>query len=356
MVKLAEKIVADGGPFGGGDTSYEDRKNAHRLGEPMEMAIFKEKSAYILPVRPRLRVLMPFWEPMAQEVHYRWDKQVRWGEQCRWIDEEKSCFYSGFLLQRRWFPGKGYRVLYESPSGKLMLRYQKASSKTEISNTLDNYEELPNRIEVPAPWAVWYQADLIPLRGTHLPGIIGYAQKYGREVFLCELGWQDYALILTDQHEGGRVTRCVGRGRDLERSQLCSVPELGFVQTLGRSSDKRPTSWKVKGFQEGLEKLQLSPGGHAHISAVVAQVTDQVGAETFRQLLWALLLTYLDLASGAHRKTTTSWCRALCKHGYLDNEPRSEARRHSRHLLGYLAFVEVQDRSFVVDFDLLRKL
>lgn len=350
MMCRGEELLAEGGPFGCGDNYLLSGKTDAKAED------IKGSSKYVMPAPLGQRRVMPSWKRAPLDARGRSSlPRAPWVSDC--IYEEQSTFESGFLIQRRWFPGKGYRVMYESPSGRLMFSFIKTPTKPTEQRIAD-YLNLRGWAEAPKPWAVRCDGETLELRGTQLPGLIGYATRFHQEVFLCELGWRDYALLFTDAFATGRLTRCVRRGNLdlLERLQVGLNDGFTYVPRLGQSRHLRPKSWRLPAFTKGLSSLNLTSKQHALIKEVTTRTSTQIGAKSFRELVWALLLLFQDGIRGAHTMSTSDWYRKLVNQMYLTEEPATEARRHAKKLLGQLGFVTVGERGFAIDFDAFAKL
>ena len=221
-------------------------------------------------------------------------------------------------------------LLLVSPTGSFVLvdfgpDFNMTALAESARRALSN-EFAPDLHDGDGPFAVRVRGVPFRLRHTRMPGFGGHVQTPIGEVFLVILGPDDVALICVS---GQDAPYCLFRGtaRDANGHEL--LPEEVPLELLARP--KSFTSEKIAAAIARQPKL--NPAIRQHIVALVEAARDDLGTESARHLLWALVLAHARGQRTSVSGTSTEIFRWVLEQGHTQTVPKDRAARAAFHWL-----------------------
>lgn len=168
----------------------------------------------------------------------------------------------------------------------------------------------------------------VPLRMEHtrMPGFGGHVQTPIGEVFLVLLGPDDVALICVS---GEEAPRCLFRGTAKEANGHELLPDEVPLVLLERP--RSFTSERIAAAIAHQPKLNFVIG--RHLVALVQAARDEVGTESARHLVWALVLAHARGQRVSVSGTPTEIFRWVLEQGHTRIVPKDRAARGALHWL-----------------------
>lgn len=314
MQNLATEAVRRGGIHGAGDVCF-----CNSMGGPV---ITASKGHFILPV------------PRVGKYALQWHRQCFTGT--RWVEDKsegnlpvvhRAALGQGFLIERRELARNRHRFVFVSPAGRFRVMTLEGSLENVLNRARSAASYLKDDVDFPQGFDTFHvrlRGEVCHLLHCPVPGILGYTVRGDLEIYLWEVGWQDFAIMVVDKN-----TRCVARGclaelRGWEVTQKMGLPST--IPRLGQSAGLFPSSWKLEDVLKDLSKIDgLRSRGRRRVVNALNRVPSGPGSITYRKLLWGLLLTFRDGCRKNRRWTGPALHHFLTEPGYLDETPKERA-------------------------------
>lgn len=335
MKSLASEAIRRGGLHGAGDVLFDACPSEKRRA-PIEIM---KPGRFVIPVPHRDAKFELAWSQM----HFCgwWTKCE--AQNCCLPKVHRAAVGPGFLAERREVAPNRYRFVFVSPAGLFRVVSVQGNIETALAVARSYASDLDNDVAFPKALKTFHvrlHRETCDLLHTWMPGILGYTSRGNLEIYLLELGWRDYAIVLFDGS-----ARCVARGSWREVRGWEVTQEMGLPSTiprLGQSAGLFPSSWKLEDVLKDLSIINgLRPPGRRRIVNALKRVPSGPSSITYRKLLWGLLLIFRDGFRGKRGWTGSALSQFLIKWGYLDEVPKT------RSLLGALRLCDKHARTLI---------